>query len=747
MDIGEVQRLRVDIYQLADDHLFQSCRRDGAGWAWGWADLQRDWMNATPFRHAYRCLPLTIINQTGWWVKNPVGFTALWDGTSSPGSIQFRFDSPDAVWPQWINSQFGEGIITWNTPFLFRTKPVGSRLLITGPANYFRKNLHPLTALIESDWMTMSFTMNYKVMTPHEAVRFEVGEPLFQVIPLVSNVCDDLEDAEVRYQRLTDDPEVSQAYLDWSTARTEFHRSKARREVRGDQWQKDYFQGRDATGRAAAPEHKTKVKPPQIYYGPVAGPAVATAEGATSIPPAWVRADPGVAPADPPTRRRHRPAPRRGGFGAPELGATTASQAARAGKSGAIEVAQGDGRLAGCPMGYGGGLAAGRPGRTDGMGPIVGEQEVPMQRLSKLRKKMPRALAPNSQRTGAARPTHRVDPGVTPPRVDDNHRRWIAENLLLESPPERIHEAMIQLGLDGEEAAAEINLALQSPYLMGADRLRNRLKKRNWLLATYRKIQRLHPEAQAIPRKHRLSRDQFLAEHYSTNRPVIITGMMDDWPALRKWNLDFFAANFGDREIEVQLGRNSGANYEVEREKYLRRIGFGRFIEMVRNAGRTNDFYLTANNNSSNKSILPELWDDVVQVSEYLDGSDPMAGFFWMGPRGTVTPFHHDLTNNFMAQVIGRKLIKIVPSWDMPLMRNERHVFSEVDGTGLPAQPNPDHHVPQVVECILEPGELLFLPIGCLHYVEGLDITVTVSFTNFRFDNDFSSFYSTYHQV
>ena len=41
----------------------------------------------------------------------------------------------------------------------------------------------------------MSFTMNWKIMVPNEPVRFDQGEPLFQAIPLVSNVCADLEDA------------------------------------------------------------------------------------------------------------------------------------------------------------------------------------------------------------------------------------------------------------------------------------------------------------------------------------------------------------------------------------------------------------------------------------------------------------------------------------------------------------------------------------------------------------------------
>ena len=344
-----------------------------------------------------------------------------------------------------------------------------------------------------------------------------------------------------------------------------------------------------------------------------------------------------------------------------------------------------------------------------------------------------------------AAPAQQAAPAM---RVDDEWRRWIAQNLMFESSPEDVYDAMIQAGLDPQEAEKEIRLALESPYFRGADHLRNRLKKRDWLLETYRKINRLSPESDIIPRRHRLSRGQFLDEYYSTNRPVIITGMMEDWPAMKKWNLDFFKEKFADRDIEVQFGRNASDKYEVESRKFLKTIKMGEFVEMVRGATNTNDFYLTANNNSNNKLALPELWQDIVQIPEYLSQSDPMSGFFWMGPTGTVTPFHHDLTNNFMAQVMGRKKVKIVPSWDMPLMKNDFHVFSRVDGRVTPADPRPARFdQPQMIECILNPGEILFLPIGCLHYVEGIEISVTVSFINFVFNNDFSSNYTTYYHV
>jgi hypothetical protein len=265
--------LEVDIYQIADDATLKKNRSDGSGWDWGWAPPQRDWMDATPSRFAYRCLPLTIVNQTGIWISNPVGFSAFWGGQPGPGGVSFLFDTAEDLWKNWITDQFGAGIITWNTPFLFRTRPQGSRLLVVGPVNSFKRFVQPLTALIESDWMSMSFTMNWKITVPHMTVRFEAGEPLLQIIPIASNVCNDIEDAKVTYQRLADDPAVSRAYQDWHDGRRDFHLKKKQGEVSPDGWQKDYFHGKDAIRHDYAPEHKTKVTPPPVIYLHGTGPA------------------------------------------------------------------------------------------------------------------------------------------------------------------------------------------------------------------------------------------------------------------------------------------------------------------------------------------------------------------------------------------------------------------------------------------------------------------------------------------
>lgn len=339
------------------------------------------------------------------------------------------------------------------------------------------------------------------------------------------------------------------------------------------------------------------------------------------------------------------------------------------------------------------------------------------------------------------------------PAFSDDWRRWIAENLMLDVGPETVIGTLVANGFPVVVAAREVQHALASPYLAGARQgrgiLQNRLAKREWVLDIYRKLnrQRDGEGVGAIERRHRLTRDEFYQQYYLANRPVIITGMLEHWPAMQRWNFDYLRQHFGECEVEVQMGRNRDANYEINSPQHKRQILFSDYIDMVLLAGSTNDFYMTANNSSRNKEALRGLWRDIEQIPEYLDPDSEHDGFFWFGPAGTRTPFHHDLTNNFLAQVMGRKHVKLIPACELARVYNHQHCYTPVDGYEIDFERYPLLRDAQMLECILEPGELLFLPVGCWHYVEGLDPSISLSFINFRLDNDFHSFYRTYQAV
>jgi ribosomal protein L16 Arg81 hydroxylase len=320
--------------------------------------------------------------------------------------------------------------------------------------------------------------------------------------------------------------------------------------------------------------------------------------------------------------------------------------------------------------------------------------------------------------------------------INDSWRGWIAENLILGGQPEQLVGIMIQSGIVEQSARAEMDAALRSPYLRGVSRLHNRLAKRDWVLGIQSRLNKLAQSE--VPRRARLSGDDFLHEYYRRNQPVIITGMLEDCAARSKWTFDYLSSHLGEREVEVQFGRNADADYELNSVSHRRRMPFAEYVALVRNAGVTNDFYMTANNDSHNKQALSELMEDLPLLSEYLKDRN---GFFWFGPAGTITPFHHDLTNNFMIQIAGRKRVRLIAPCDTPKVYNQIHCFSPVDGRNIDLQRFPMMADVPVIDCVLEPGEILFLPVGWWHFVEALDVTITVSTTHFKWDNDFYTHY------
>ena len=86
------------------------------------APISRTWMSEmAEMRIGWpdRCLPILIANQSGWELRNPCGFTATWIGQQGV-DVMIAPDKRDAGQLLPV-SHFGNGILTWHLPMLFRT--------------------------------------------------------------------------------------------------------------------------------------------------------------------------------------------------------------------------------------------------------------------------------------------------------------------------------------------------------------------------------------------------------------------------------------------------------------------------------------------------------------------------------------------------------------------------------------------------------------------------------------------------
>ena len=216
------------------------------------APPDRDWMDMSSDRHAYRCLPLAIANTYGWQLLLPVEVTAVWNGGGGLADIEI-----DCIHPYQAVSNFMNGILTFDVAYIFRTSP-GYHLLVSGPTNTFKDGVAPMTAVVETDWLPYTFTFNYQFTRPGR-VQWRAGEPYAQICVVRAGLQEQIQPV---IRRLSDNPQLADDHEQWRERRSNL---RARQEA-GDPaawkepWGKDYFLGRYADGRPALTQHTNRVR-------------------------------------------------------------------------------------------------------------------------------------------------------------------------------------------------------------------------------------------------------------------------------------------------------------------------------------------------------------------------------------------------------------------------------------------------------------------------------------------------------
>ncbi|KAG1666479.1 hypothetical protein FOA52_004861 [Chlamydomonas sp. UWO 241] len=191
-------------------------------------------------------------------------------------------------------------------------------------------------------------------------------------------------------------------------------------------------------------------------------------------------------------------------------------------------------------------------------------------------------------------------------------------------------------------------------------------------------------------------------------RPAVLTGTLEGWPALERWpDIAYLLRVCGHRTVPIELG-----------EHYLA-DGWGTQLMTL-------------------SEFIPALRADI-RVPEYcvLGEGEVQATNAWFGPAGTVTPLHTDPHHNLLCQVVGAKYVRLYAPGCGPTLRPhtsglttntstldlDAHAGECEDYPGFPGLTEA-----RFQDCVLQPGQALFIPPGWWHYVRSLSASFSVSF-------------------
>jgi Cupin-like domain len=251
-------------------------------------------------------------------------------------------------------------------------------------------------------------------------------------------------------------------------------------------------------------------------------------------------------------------------------------------------------------------------------------------------------------------------------------------------------------------------------------------------------LRKLDSNATVIDRRSGVSSDEFRDRYYAGNRPVVLRDLISQWRAIQTWTPAYLKQVLGDMTVEVMTGRDADPHFVMNSARHRTSMRFADYIDKVNSGRVTNDYNLVANNGFFQRFATQGLLADISPPLPYLrPAPDGEQCFLWFGPAGTLTPLHHDTSNIIFAQIAGRKRFRLIPPSDWQYVYNGSGAFSDVDVESPDPVRHPRFRDATVIDLTLEPGEVLFLPVGWWHHVRSLSVSLSVSFTNFRYPNHF----------
>ncbi|MEK7413377.1 MAG: cupin-like domain-containing protein, partial [Planctomycetota bacterium] len=323
--------------------------------------------------------------------------------------------------------------------------------------------------------------------------------------------------------------------------------------------------------------------------------------------------------------------------------------------------------------------------------------------------------------------------------IDADWLQWLAENKLRGCTVNSMLETMTTAGLPRSACEAEIERMELDPVFLAARKFQQLQRKLESVLANQQKLWETAPHYDRVEKRSHVSRDEFIERYVRGSRPLVLTDVAHDWPAMQRWSPQYLKARFGHLEVEIQAERSADPNYEQNKLAHRRLVRVDEFVDQVLAGGATNDYYLTANNEALLRPELAPLLDDIGTLPDFCDKAElAQRSSFWFGPAGTKTPLHHDTLMLLHTQVVGRKRWRFISPLETPRLYNHFDVYSPIDIDQPDLVRYPAFAGVRVLDVVVEPGETVFLPLGWWHQVSALDVSLSFSYSNLALPNHYT---------
>jgi hypothetical protein len=230
----------------------------------------------------------------------------------------------------------------------------------------------------------------------------------------------------------------------------------------------------------------------------------------------------------------------------------------------------------------------------------------------------------------------------------------------------------------------------------------------------------------AIKRIKPVSIKEFNENYVGANSPVVISGLVDEWPAFERWDFGYFAQNFGDVNAGVIRIKQGECDYNTHRGSAMENTRVSEAIDSIEKGQLDNGWAMI-----TPVDAFPEKLQKDYSTPVYCANGKFLRSRVFVGPKGTITSLHQDLPENLYVIVKGKKRITLfAPSSSVyPNARFSKlpnHAQIDVEKPDYKRFPHLKEAQPYLVD--LSAGETLFIPSFWWHHLRNLEPTIAINF-------------------
>jgi cupin-like protein len=220
-----------------------------------------------------------------------------------------------------------------------------------------------------------------------------------------------------------------------------------------------------------------------------------------------------------------------------------------------------------------------------------------------------------------------------------------------------------------------------------------------------------------------LDRNDFVNRYLNPKKPVVMRSFAKNWSALEKWDYEYLKKGCGD--VEVPLYSEAFANSDKDYLQSSQTMPFGEYLDLIATGPTPLRMFLF-----NVFKHMPELRDDFSYPDLGVNFLKKHP-FLFAGGQDAYVDIHYDLDHShvFLTQMTGRKRVILYSSeHSRELYQHPFTVSCNVDFRNPDLRRYPKIRDIQGYECILEPGDTIFIPSCWWHFIEyktaGISLTL-----------------------